>query len=259
MRQWLTLVFVLPYIFVAAQKEAPSFEVTGQLLAIDQLQQVYTKDSLQTLRKYDSNGQLLFEYQNQNLGDLSTCDANDPFGILLFYPDFNTLILLDRTLNPLSEIQLDVLSIYGAKVVATSIDKQIWLYDQQDFTLKKISRQGRILQESADLSRWIDNNFQAKRLVVQANAIFLHSKHNQLLKFSPFGQFEKEIRIEASYFFYQQGLFYYCADEAGLFIWEPIQGKVKYLIQTDASQSYLLARPKMIAIQYDQQISWASW
>lgn len=236
-----------------------SFNIQGQLLSLDPLQQIYTVDSLQTLRKYSADGKALFNYQNRNLGRLAICDASDPFGILLFYPDFNTLIILDRTLNPLTELRLDEVQIYGAQAIATSLDKNIWLYDQQDFKLKKISHQGRLLLESADLSRWIDNGFKADHLVVQADALFLQSSEGTLLQFSPFGQFEKEISVDSAYFHFRQGIFYYCSDANGLYLWEPIQGKVQYLIQSETPVTSLAARPQFAAWQSGQVLRFSSW
>lgn len=231
-----------------------TFQVKGQLATLDPLQQIYTVDSLQTLRKYDKDGLLLFEYNNRNLGVLQHCDASDPFGVLLFYPDFNTLIILDRTLNPLAEVRLEELGIYGAQSVASSIDKQIWIYDQQDFKLKKISRQGHLLLESADLSRWMPNNFQAERLLVQKQVLFLVTAQGQLLHFSPFGQYLKTVPLEAGRFHFKRDLFYYFSDDQGLYLWEPIRGKGEYLKVTPSRSDRIVARPKLMASQKGDQV-----
>jgi hypothetical protein len=231
-----------------------SFPVKGRLITIDPLQQIYTIDSLQTLRKYDREGLLLFEYNNRNLGQLQSCDASDPFGVLLFYPEFNTLIVLDRTLNPLSEVRLEEMGIFGAQTVASSLDKQIWVYDQQDFKLKKISRQGRLLQESADLSRWMPNGFQAERLLIQNEILFLVSAQQQLLHFSPFGQYLKTLPTEGGYFHFQRSPFYYFSDAEGLYLWEPFQGKSEYVRSFTTPADLLIARPQFIARQSGNQV-----
>jgi len=231
-----------------------SFPVQGQLTTIDPIQQIYTIDSLQTLRKYNKDGQVLFEYNNRNLGTLQHCDASDPFGVLLFYPEFNTVIILDRTLNPLAEVRLEELGILGAQTVATSRDKQIWVYDQQDFKLKKISRQGRVLQESSDLSRWMPNGFRAERILVQNQLVFLVSSQQQILHFSPFGQYLKTTPVEAGHFHFQRGPFYYFSDAQGLYVWEAIRGKGDYIIRLDQKTDALVARPQVVAIQRGKQI-----
>ena len=254
MRTVLQIGFVVFWCLTTTSSWSITFPVKGRLITIDPLQQVYTVDSLQTLRKYDRKGELLFEYNNRNLGQLRSCDARDPFGVLLFYPEFNTLILLDRTLSPLSEVRLEEIGIFGTQTVASSLDKQIWVYDQQDFKLKKISRQGRLLQESVDLSRWMPNDFRAERLLIQKEVLFLVSSRQQLLHFSPFGQYLKTLPIEGGHFHFQQSPFYYFSDTEGLYLWEPFRGKNEYVHSLTTPVELLIARPQLLVCQSGNQV-----
>jgi hypothetical protein len=255
-RAWLMGLLVLFHgpLFSPELSGQSTFRVEGQLLSIDPLQQVYTRDSLQTLRKYSPRGALLFTYYNRSLGPLQSCDASDPFAPVLFYPDFNYLVLLDRSLNPLDEVALEAMDIWGAQAVANSRDQQIWVYDQQDFTLKKISRQGLLSEKSRNLSRWVSNDWEAERIVVQRDALFLVSPRQDLLHFSPFGQYLRTLQLREDRFHFQQDQLYYCSDEAGLFTWEPIRGKGDYIVSLATPPDHLLARPQLLVIQRGNQV-----
>ncbi|MEO0341403.1 MAG: hypothetical protein AAF242_19610 [Bacteroidota bacterium] len=170
-----------------------SFERKDELLAIDQLQQLYFINDQQTVTKTDVEGKLLFEYNNFRLGELAYLDVTDPFGALAFYRDFGTIILLDRTLNPLTELNLGALGYFSIDLVATSRDNQIWIYDQQDFKLKKINQQGQLLSESQDLSLTFPQGIQGLSLKAIGNQVYLQDEEYGLLEFNQFGQFLRQI------------------------------------------------------------------
>ncbi len=173
-----------------------SFERKDQLLAIDRLQQLYFINDQQAVTKTDASGQVLFEYNNFRLGDLAYLDVTDPFGALAFYKDFGTIILLDRTLNPLTELNLGELGYFSIDLVATSRDNQIWLYDQQDFKLKKVNQQGQLLSESQDLSLTFPKGINGRSLKAIGNQVFLQDDAYGLLVFNQFGQFIRQIPLQ---------------------------------------------------------------
>lgn len=162
------------------------------MVAVDRLGHFYAQDSLGGLYKYSSTGEQLFYYQNRTLGNDFQLDVRDPFSILLYYPDYTTLIYLDRTLNELAQYNLASQGFLGVSHVATAQDNQVWLYDPQDFSLKKIDRYGRVLQKSQDLSLQIGSNLDIEKILVFNTQVLLRIPTG-LLRFNLFGQFQKEI------------------------------------------------------------------
>jgi hypothetical protein len=72
----------------------------------------------------------IFEYKNVSLGKITTADILNPLKIVLFYEDFNSVVLLDNQLNKISEINFSQNNI---PIVATSIGmstrNQLWVYN----------------------------------------------------------------------------------------------------------------------------------
>ncbi|HSN49470.1 MAG TPA: hypothetical protein VLR29_11980 [Flavobacterium sp.] len=114
-----------------------------------------------------------FEYKNVSLGKPTKIDFQNPLKIMLFYENFNTIILLD---NQLSETQKINLSENDVPIMATatglasqnrlwiynSLTQQIGLFDYLKNTFQSItpSFRGSLKYYESDFNtfQWIDNN-----------------------------------------------------------------------------------------------------
>ena len=92
----------------------------------DKLKRIYAVNAANELIQFDSNGKELFRYNNNTLGELTYIDTANPFNLLLFYPEFQTIVTLDRTLNPIAELNLLTTEVGDASAVALSNDNQLW-------------------------------------------------------------------------------------------------------------------------------------
>ncbi|NHN27630.1 hypothetical protein FIA58_018265 [Flavobacterium jejuense] len=71
-----------------------------------------------------------FNYTNITLGNLTTVDLYNPLQTVLFYKDFNTVILLDNQLNENHKIEGNKLeNIVAFSCIGLAIQNQIWFYD----------------------------------------------------------------------------------------------------------------------------------
>ncbi|MBA3647059.1 MAG: hypothetical protein H0W62_00670 [Chitinophagales bacterium] len=137
---------ILSFIFLISVKIDASFITT------DYLQNAYLISGNSSLVKMDSAGNILFTY-NQNLyGSLRSVDATDPLKIILTYPDYGTIVMVDNTLSELSVMRLRQIGILNFNVACVaSRDNSVWVFDEQDYKLKKIDRNNAISLESSDM------------------------------------------------------------------------------------------------------------
>jgi len=164
-------------------------------ISTDKLQQCYVVTKKKELFKYDKNGQLLFQYSNSRLGDLKWVDATDPFNILLFYPDYFTVILLDRTLSITGEYQLFDLNITDVNAVAMANDNDLWFFDENTGKVKKISRAGEVMEESPNTKLLLGKNIQPTGMVATRNRVYLNAPKTGILVFDNFATYLKTIPI----------------------------------------------------------------
>ena len=177
MKNQLLLIFLLFFvasfgqdkIYIAAKQDSIVL-TTDYFLGYDQFGFYYLiKNNVLSKTKKGE----FFEYKNISLGKPSKIDIQNPLKIMLFYENFNTVILLD---NQLSEAQKINFSENDVPIMATatgiasqnrlwiynSLTQQIGLFDYLKNTFQSItpSFQGNLKHYESDFNtfQWMDNN-----------------------------------------------------------------------------------------------------
>jgi len=121
---------------------------------------------------HKKNEQELWQYKNVSLGKPTKIDFQNQLKILLFYENFNTIILLDNQLNEIQKINFsenEIPILVSASGIASqnrvwiynSLTQQIGLFDFLKNTFQSVtpSFYGNIKQYESDFNdfRWIDD------------------------------------------------------------------------------------------------------
>ena len=170
--------------------------IEAELITSDKLAQLYVVTTKNDLIKYNSKGEELFRYTNNTLGELKHVDVTNPFNILLYYPEFLTVLTLNRTLNQTGEFSLFDLNVVDVQAVAMSNDNNIWLYDDVSFQVKKIDRKGETLGTSENLSNQFSKALQPNFILERDNWLYLNDKALGVLIFDTYGQYVKTIDVK---------------------------------------------------------------
>ncbi len=178
----------------------------------DKLQQVYAVTPEQTVIKFTAEGQRQFDFNNHTLGKLQRVDATNPFHLLLFYPEFQWVITLDRTLNPIQQYNLFDLDLPEVQAIGMANDNFIWVYDKINFRLKKLDRNGQTVAQSENLARVLPPTFDPTFLLARENRLYLNSPDLGIVVFDNFGQFLRilpvrgldQLQVRADRLYYRQ-------------------------------------------------------
>jgi len=168
----------------------------ASFITSDKLLQCYIITQKNELKKYNAEGTLLFQFNNNYLGELQWVDVTDPFNLLLFYPEYLTVITLDRTLSKTGEYQLYDLDIVEVEAVAMSNDNHLWLYDVTSSRIRKIDQQGKLINESGNLSLLLGGRLEANLLMEHNNLIYMNVPDRGILVFDNFATYIKTIPIK---------------------------------------------------------------
>lgn len=128
----LLLLLCLGYLNSAAQEITATLDSRTPLKAdtfvgLDEFQNLYYINNNVLFKK---SKQEEISYSNILLGKLTTVNIQNPFKLILFYADFNAVIILDNKLNELSE-KIDFTSetlFNNVRYVTGSSQNNIWLY-----------------------------------------------------------------------------------------------------------------------------------
>lgn len=168
------LIFQLNLVFAQEQKIAAkqiSFQKTDMdfFVGYDGMGNLYyTKNNV----FYKKNNQELWQYKNVSLGKITKVDFQNQLKILLFYENFNTIILLDNQLNETQKINFSENEIpIVATATGTADQNRLWIYnsltqeiglfDYLKNTFRSITPPfgGTIKQYQSDFNtfRWVDD------------------------------------------------------------------------------------------------------
>jgi hypothetical protein len=165
-----------------------------QRFEVDNLGNIYVITPSNQLRKYSPDGDSVSVFNDLvRYGRLRNMDVSNPLRTLLFYPDFGTILILDRMLKPIDAIDLRRLFMMQVSVVATSYDNHCWIYDDQEARLRKLDAQGRILVESPDLRMLMDDVPHPVALSDQQGIVSMYDPARGLYIFDLYGAFQQRI------------------------------------------------------------------
>lgn len=112
-------------------------------------------------------------YRNFALGKITSFDILNPFEIVLFYVDFNTVVVLDNHLNEIQVIPFSETILFANK----SIANKLWLYniDRQKLQLFDYKSQ------TVTLSSQVLTDFEPIKMVSDFNSIKLVGEKKTLV------------------------------------------------------------------------------
>jgi len=145
---------------------------------------------------YRKSGARIFSFSNVDLGEISEVDASNPFKILLFYKDFNSVIILDNNLNELSE-RLDFTAetqFNNVLFVGNSSQNNIWLY-ADDNKLHLYNYQELAEEVQTQALTFYQEDFKALGIASTFKNVWIHSV-NEVLRFNEYGNFVESYALE---------------------------------------------------------------
>lgn len=80
---------------------------------------------------YKNNEGKLLQYQNLQLGTISKIDIINPLKIIVFYKDFNSVVLLDNQLNEIQKINFsEIENSIIVSAIGMSGQNKLWLFNE---------------------------------------------------------------------------------------------------------------------------------
>ncbi len=187
-------------------------QIKGDYFDLDQFGNLYFVNN-NTVTKYSNDFVNNNIYTNNFLGSITHIDVNDPLRILIFYQDFNQVVFLDKTLNPLrSPVNLDDIGFTDVKLVCSSNLGGFWIFDGQMKHLIYINKDLQIEQQTANIELITGKPVSPLYLLERKQQVFLNTSQTGIFIFNQYGNFinnlsikpQKEISLIDNYIYYYQ-------------------------------------------------------
>lgn len=159
-------------------------------LTTDKLGNTYVIIGNQLLQ-FDPNGKPIANFSRNNLGSIRSIDASNPMKILMFYPDFAQLVVLNNKLAEQSSINLRASEINQPIVACGSENGGYWIYDNDDDQLKKLDLNLQIAYQSGNLTQVLGYKVQPRFLTEGSGFVYMSDPENGILVFDLFGTYYK--------------------------------------------------------------------
>ncbi len=172
-----------------------SYQTKANNIAIDNFGSFYAASN-NAVMKFSSDGKFLFRYEEFKYGKIGMVDVNNPMKLLVFYPDFMTVMTMDRFLAPINTYNFFDLGYQNISAVASSNDGRIWFYDNIEFKLKKIDEGGKVFRESQALNVVLEQAPNPNFMMERDNKVYMNDPNIGILVFDIFGSYEKIIPLK---------------------------------------------------------------
>jgi hypothetical protein len=197
------LLFVLAFLqatIAALAQDAyeQKYTIKGNVdfIRTDKLGNLYTVKN-DMIQKYDATGKSTMRFSNKALGQIHYFDSSNPLKLLLFYPEFNTLLFLDNQLSENgSPVKLENYELDQAILACTSFDNGIWIFDQREFELVRLDQGLQRTHKTGNIPQLTGLKVNPMALYEANNRVFLVDSLAGILTFDIFGTYSKLIPLK---------------------------------------------------------------
>ncbi len=167
-----------------------SVKTNATFLTTDYLQNGYYITTDNQFCKTDSSGNILAIYNQNRYGKLEFADATNPMKLVLSYPSYGTIVFLDNKLTEISTVSLRKINIQSFSAACfSSLDNNLWVFDDQDYKLKKIDRNNDIVIESGDLFSLVGKALHPVFMQEQDQYVYLTDPAEGIIVFDIYGTY----------------------------------------------------------------------
>lgn len=200
MRAIFFILFFLFCSFLKAQNTQPdTYFSKGDytFFTKDVLDNMYVLTVTDQLKKMSSKGDSLAVFNNvKNYGKLSTIDVSNPLNIVVFYKGQNKVVFLDQFLHVKNTLILSKLGVLSASAVCLAFDGNIWVYDDFENKILRVSAEGKIMSATTNF-REIFNALPTINWMQENNGLqYAYDSTQGVFAFDFYGSFKTLIPIK---------------------------------------------------------------
>lgn len=192
--------------YLATASDSLLLAQAKQILVVsaDNKGNLFVADEANSLIKLDSNGKEVTRVNTKVYGKIYSIDCSNPFEIYVYYKQQNVLVFFDNMLNIRGEMRFNDLGYDNISCVARSFDNQVWLFDYNDYELKKVRKDGSMELSSGNILTFSGNGFNPMEIYEHNKTVMLLDSSFGLMSFDIFGTYLKTIPAKgaSSVYFY---------------------------------------------------------
>lgn len=161
---------------------------------VDNLDNIYLISKTNQLKKLNANGDSVAVFNDvKKYGNPDYVDVTNPLKSLLYYKNYSTVVVLDRLLTVRNTINLRKQNIFYVNAITLSYDNYMWLFDEEDFRLKKTDEEGKVLLATTDWRMLFDTVPAPVKMIDRDNFVYLYDPARGFYIFDYYGGFKNRL------------------------------------------------------------------
>lgn len=172
-----------------------SIPMQSRMMTVDELGNVYVVRNDNSLVRFTEQGDSSAFYRSIQNGDIGQVDASNPLRVVVYYPSYSRVVLLDKMLSPKNELDLKKLNIYTTAFVAAASDGDLWVYDLFNARLIKVNDQLQISTQSNDLRQQVDKVPGPSFIVERNRKVYVCDTAEGIYTFDQYGSYINTLSI----------------------------------------------------------------
>jgi len=174
-------------------------DITADYFTIDVRENIYYINSVNEIIKTSCSDSSFISYSNSNLGKPARIDVSNPLKILVFYPDQQTVVILDNQLAELSQLSLkgnvNKPNYQPAAICKHSGTDHIWLYDELSRKLIRLDEAGNVLASSESFDQLFSFDVEVNTLYCVNDKVYIDTKSDGILLFDAYASYVHTIEV----------------------------------------------------------------
>ncbi len=246
---FLTLLFPI-------NSNAQTIEIEGEfdLMYRDNLDNIYLLDDF-TIKKFDSNGQLMFTYSDNFLGKINSLSIGEGLKVLVYYKNNAQIVVLDNSLSQLSPpVSLNFYNLGATTLVCSSVQNRYWFYDPLQGAIIRTTNTFTEVFNSGNLDQLLNYAIEPNFMTEWGNTLYLNDPKEGILVFDIFGTYQKTIPLK--------GLTDFQVTEKGIFFMEGerflyydfLSFQYQEIELPESKSKKVLISNKLLFMQFDSSI-----
>ena len=225
-----------------------------QNVSVDINGSIYVADDKGNLNQFDSTGRLVNHFSPPQPATVTLLDASRTMNVFIFYRDLQKYTVLNRFLYSSDFTSVNNEYIGYAYLISPSLDNNLWVFDNQSFSLKKYD----ILLQKVTIDVPLDlvldsDNYNISYMKEYQNRIYLNDTKKGVLIFDNLGNYLATLPFLTNHFSFTGEEIYFLSDNQIKF-YNVYSGKERNLGIKDSNPKYVLISENNVVLFSDRAI-----
>lgn len=205
------------------------FPVAARLMSTDKVGNLYVVKDNNILIRYNAQGDSDRVFNEIKKGNITQIDAGNPLRILVFFQEYQLVVVLDNMLSKKQVIRLNNLGLYNVSSIANSADGSIWACDAAQGTLLKIDDKPSI-RFSTPLRSVLEDAVNFQFMMEDERMLYAADSSSGVYKFDLYGFYNTLYHVPVNEFqWINQQLIYWHAPDLVAYHTEQLREKKRHI------------------------------